>query len=119
MDGLIFDRTLFLPSVDALVSIALTETDFLGDLIDGDLGWLEHIAANSVDAAADIWADAHANVPVPLPLILAARRALIEQAQDLLADMAEAEADRRRDAQEAGDLNADGDPIPHPRYRSI
>lgn len=83
----------------------------------GDLGWLEHIAANSIDHASELWAEAHADMPVPLWLILAARQELVLQAQCLLSDRAEAEADALRDAQDAGDLNDRSEPIPYPRYR--
>ena len=116
MDGLIFDKALFLPSVHDLVDCALRDTDFLGDLLDGDIGWIEHIAANSIDMASDLWSERR-GVTVPMPLIMAARRELCTQAQCLLADMAEAEADRLRDAQEAGDMDAAGNPLPYPRYR--
>lgn len=117
-----FDRpqisTSVLPSVNDLVDCALADTDFLGDLLDGDIGWLEHIAANSIDLAADLWSERR-GITVPLPLIMAARRELCTQAQCLLTEMAEAEADRIRDAQDAGDIDSHGDPIPQPRYRSI
>lgn len=106
-----------LPTVAELIHIALTETDFIGDLCsDHDL--IAHNAANSIDTAADIWTDTHDGKPVPLSLIVLARGQLEAEAHDMLTDMAEMKAAELADAIEAGDLDADGTPIPYTPYRS-
>ena len=103
--------------MDELIHIALTQTDFLGDLTD-DLDQIHHNAANSIDAAADLWSEAHDDATVPLPLIISARMELELQAHSLLEDRAQAAADARADGIEAGDLTPDGEPIPYPTYRA-
>jgi hypothetical protein len=108
-----------LPTIDELIHIALTQTDFIGDLVPGDAVRIFDHAANAIDHAAEIWSEDHPShgvVPtIPLDLIKHARNELTIQAHDMLADMAEAEADRVRDGQDAGDLDAAGDFIAYNR----
>jgi hypothetical protein len=101
-----------------LVHAAIVGTDFVHDLTD-DQHLLLSACENAVDMAADMWSDAHGFEPVPLGLIIAARTALLAEANDMLVDRAEAAADALYDAQMAGDLDHDGSAISYPRYRSV
>lgn len=101
--------------VAGLVALALAETDFLADL---DPATLADNAANSADLAADITED-RTGIAVPHALISDARQALAERGYTILAAREQAEIDARRDGQEAGDLDAAGEPIPYPNYRSV
>jgi hypothetical protein len=78
---------------------------------------LEAMAENATDLAADYWSEDHGGIPVPLATIVTARIELIEQTLDMLRDRAEATADAHRDAQMAGDEDANGNFIPHDRYQ--
>lgn len=104
--------------VDELLRRVLADTDFLADLTP-DLDLLESNVSNSVWLAADIWADAHGDRTVPLPIVEAARAELTQQAHDMLRDQAEMAFDARYDAMQAGDVDADGEPIPYPTYRRV
>jgi hypothetical protein len=107
------------PTVSELVHSAIVDTDFVSDLTD-DLRLLETNVANSIDLAADMWADQHGYVTVPLRLIVAARNALTAEACDMLEDRAAHATAALLDAQEAGDVDADGEPIAaYPTYRSV
>jgi hypothetical protein len=117
-EGAALAEALALPTVEQLVYLAIHETDFLGDLCD-DLSLLETNVANSVDVAADLHSDRNGYVTVPLSLIVAAREALLVEAQDMLTDRAQAAADALYDAHQAGDLDHDGSAISYPRYRSV
>jgi hypothetical protein len=104
------------PTLEALLYSAIHDGDFLGDLTD-DLGVLRSHCENAVDLAADLWSEAHGDAPVALELIVAAREMLLVEAQDMLADRAEAAADALYDAQQAGDVDANGAAISYPTYR--
>ena len=114
-EGAAIAEALRLPRVSDLVHSAIVDTDFLSDLSD-DLRLLQSNVENSVDLAADIWADSHGFVTVPLSLIILARSALMAEAWDMLECRAQHEADRLYDARMAGDVDADGEPIPYARY---
>jgi hypothetical protein len=104
------------PTLEALLYSAIHDTDFLGDLTD-EPDVLRSVCENAVDAAADLWSAAHGDAPVALELIKAAREMLLVEAQDMLADRAEAAADALYDAQQAGDVDANGTAISYPTYR--
>jgi hypothetical protein len=104
------------PTLEALLYSAVHDTDFLGDLTD-DQGVLRSHCENAVDLAADLWSEAHGDAPIALELIVAAREMLLVEAQDMLADRAEAAADALLDAIEAGDVDANGAAISYPTYR--
>jgi hypothetical protein len=104
--------------VSELVHSAIVDTDFVHDLSD-DQHLLCAAVENAVDMAADMWSDAHGFEPVPLDLIIAARAALLAEANDMLVDRAEAAADALLDAMEAGDLDHDGAAISYPRYYGV
>jgi hypothetical protein len=106
------------PGVSELVHAAIHDTDLIHDLTD-DQHLLLSACENAVDMAADAWSDAHDGEPVPLDTIIAARAALLAEANDMLVDRAEAAADALLDAQQAGDLDHDGSAISYPRYRSV
>jgi hypothetical protein len=106
------------PGVSELVHAAIHGTDLIHDLTD-DQHLLCAAVENAVDMAADAWSDAHGFEPVPLDTIIAARAALLAEANDMLVDRAEAAADALLDAMEAGDLDHDGAAISYPRYRSV
>jgi hypothetical protein len=101
-----------------LVHSAIHDTDFLGDLTD-DQHLLCAAVENAVDMAADAWSDAHDGEPVPLDLIIAARAALLAEAQDMLVDRAEAAQQQLLDEIEAGDRDRHGRFIPFPRYFGV
>lgn len=95
-----------------LVTLALTDTDFIGDL---DPATLADNVANSADLAAEISED-RTGIAVPLDVIHAARAKLVERGYLILAEREQEAIDRRRDGQMAGDLDADGEPIGYDRY---
>jgi uncharacterized protein (DUF4213/DUF364 family) len=100
------------------VHAAIHDTDFVHDLTD-DQHLLCAAVENAVDMAADAWSDAHEYEPVPLDTIILARAALLAEAQDMLADRAEAAADALYDAMQAGDLDHEGSAISYPRYYGV
>jgi hypothetical protein len=104
--------------VSELVHSAIHDTDLIHDLTD-DQHLLQAAVENAVDMAADAWSDAHGFEPVPLDTIILARAALLAEANDMLVDRAEAEADALYDAQMAGDLDHDGSAISYPRYFGV
>jgi hypothetical protein len=104
---------------DELCHIALTQTDFLGDLLPGDPVRIWDHAANAIDWAVEIHEELHPGVTVPLEVIVAARTELTQQAHDVLADQARLEDDALYDAQQAGDLDHDGSAISYPRYFGV
>lgn len=99
--------------VNELAAIAIAQTDFVSDL---DPATLTANAENSADLAADIWSDEHDGQPVPLAVIVAARRLLVEHGYLLLCEREQAEIDALADAQDAGDADRAGNFIPYPRY---
>jgi hypothetical protein len=101
---------------DELCHIALTQTDFLGDLLPGDPVRIFDHAANAIDWAVEIHEELHPGVTVPLEVVEAARKDLTQQAHDILADQARLEDDALLDAMEAGDLDHDGSAISYPHY---
>jgi hypothetical protein len=105
--------------VDELCHIALTQTDFLGDLLPGDPVRIWDHAANAIDWAVEIHEELHPGVTVPLEVVEAARTELTQQAHDILADQARLEEDALYDAQQAGDLDHDGSAISYPRYYGV
>jgi hypothetical protein len=107
-----------LPTISELVHSAIHDTDLIGDLCD-DLRLLLINVENSIDLAADIWSDTHNDVTVPLRLIIPARTALLAEACDMLEGRAQYAADALADAREAGDVDAHGEPIEYPIYRSV
>jgi hypothetical protein len=104
--------------VSELVHAAIHDTDFVHDLTD-DQHLLQAAVENAVDMAADIWSDAHEYEPVPLDTIIAARAALLAEAQDMLVDRAEMAQQQLRDEIEAGDRDRHGRFIPFPRYFGV
>lgn len=104
------------PTILDLLHLAITETDFTGDLTN-DQRLLEINVENSIDLAATIWEERHNDIPVPLSLIQWARCALLLEAEAMLRDRARYEADTLADAREAGDLDAEGQWIPYDTYR--
>jgi hypothetical protein len=104
---------------DELCHIALTQTDFLGDLLPGDAVRIWDHAANAIDWAVEIHEELHPGVTVPLEVVEAARKDLTQQAHDILADLATLEEDALFDAMEAGDLDHDGAAISYPRYFGV
>jgi hypothetical protein len=104
---------------DELCHIALTQTDFLGDLVPGDPVRIWDHAANAIDWAVEIHEELHPGVTVPLEVVEAARKDLTQQAHDILADQAQLEDDALLDAQQAGDLDHDGSAISYPRYYGV
>jgi hypothetical protein len=104
--------------VSELVHAAIHDTDFLGDLTD-DQHLLLSCVENAVDMAADAWSDAHDGEPVPLDLIIAARAALLAEAQDMLVDRAEMAQQQLRDEIEAGDRDRHGRFIMFPRSYGV
>jgi hypothetical protein len=107
------------PDADELCRIALSQTDFLGDLVPGDAVRIFDHAANAINWAAEIWSENHDDVTVPLEVVEAARKDLTQQAHDILADLATLEEDALFDAMEAGDLDHDGAAISYPRYYGV
>jgi hypothetical protein len=100
--------------VSELVHSAIHDTDFLGDLTDD-----QHLLLSCVENAVDMAADAHDGEPVPLDLIIAARAALLAEAQDMLVDRAEMAQQQLLDEIEAGDRDRHGRFIPFPRYFGV
>lgn len=104
-----------IPTISDLLHLAVTETDFTGDLTD-DQRLLEINVENSIDLASDIWSDRNNGATVPLSLIQWARCALLLEAEAMLADReAHAEAELADDI-EAGNRDRDGNVIPWERY---
>lgn len=101
------------PTAAELAALAITQTDFIGDL---DPATLAANAENSADLAAEIWSDEHGGPPMSLALIAAARRLLADRGYLLLCEREQAEIDALRDGVEAGDLDRAGAPIPYARY---
>lgn len=99
-----------------LADLAWRETDFLGDLTPA--ADLEHLVANAIDQAADIYADRLGDTcpSIPLAVLLCARKLLTARANGELAAREQAAADALADAIEAGDLDRDCNFIPYPRY---
>jgi hypothetical protein len=107
----------FAPSLDELVGRAIADTDFLGDIsLRTDL---MKLAAGVADQVADQWEDEVGELRGALPRssIEALRVWLLAYAEETLADAAEVAAAELADARDAGDLDADGEPIPFPTYR--
>ena len=102
-----------LPTVSDLLHLAVTETDFAGDLHPDTL---EANCATSIDLAALIWEERHDDIPVPLSLIQWARCALLLEAEAMLRDRETHAEAERLDAIEAGDIDADGQWIPYDTY---
>jgi hypothetical protein len=91
-----------LPTADALVELAITETDFIGDL---DADTLVANAENSADLAAELWEEARGfpvNATVPLAIIVAARHALLERGWQILCQRETDAAAELADARDAG-----------------
>ena len=107
------------PTVSELVALAITGTDFLGDITTSCDTMA--LAAEYADQAAERWEDARGVLfGTVLPeRIDAARCELRDLAESVLGDAAEGLSYARIDSIEAGDLDDDGNPIPYETYRSI
>ena len=108
------------PIAEDLFTRALRNPDYMGDVVPG--ADLQYLAANVTDAAiGDYEYDrgiAAGTLVVSASVIDTVRRMLVAYANDALLDAADASNDLFRDAREAGDVDANGDPV-HETYRSI
>jgi hypothetical protein len=113
--------TTILPSTADLVARALADTDFLAE-IRADSANIRDSADIAIEVAAVAWEESHDAGPgalIPSHWITAARDALIDAGHDLLArDEADAIV-ARLDSIDAGDIDADGEPVPYDRYVGV